>query len=136
VEACEREGRVAFGTNAFEFFMKLEREDRPELAVVIQPTLRYGDPDNYGKLTFQGTYIGFVMADNRGLHPNPAVRPGIVFDSRDPDTAAIGFWEVKNLHVLPARIAAETMTAAGKKTHLPRDFVPHGPLLIKAKFLD
>jgi hypothetical protein len=135
LETCNAKGRVAFGTNAQQLFEEIDSEFGPGLPVIIYPTIHYGDPHGVGKLSFAATYIGFEKANDKGLHKNSTVRPSAVFDPKEPDTPWLGFWEVKDLHPLAARVAPGTLTAKGKKTHLPKMFVPHGPLLVNAAFL-
>jgi hypothetical protein len=132
LETCQEHGLVGFGTNAVEFFEELDAE----LPVVIYPTVHYGDPEGYGRYSFQGTYTDVERADEKGLHRNPRVRPAKVFDAKEPDTPWRGFWHVKDLCKLTTRIPVEKLTALNKKTHLPKGFVPDGPLLVKADFLD
>jgi hypothetical protein len=136
LETCEREGRVAFGTNAQQLFEDIDADFGPRIPVIIHPTVHYGDPKGFGKLSFAATYIGFEKADHKGLHKTSAVRPNAVFDPKDPDTAWLGFWEVEDLHMLTKRVGPETLIARGKNKHLPKTFVPHGPLLVDAPFLD
>ena len=132
LETCKGEGRVAFGTNAQQLFEEIDNEFGPGLPVIILPTVHDGDPEGFGKVSFGATYIGYEKATDKGVHKNPTVRPSAVFNPKDLDTPWLGFWEVKDLHQLAGRVAPDTLTARGKKTHLPKTFVPHGPLLVKA----
>ena len=74
-ETCKCVGRVAFGTNSQQLFEEIDSEFGPGLPVIIHPTVRYGDPDGLGKLTFGATYIGYERANNKGVHKVPTVRP-------------------------------------------------------------
>ncbi len=51
-------GRVAFGSNAWELFAKIDQEYGEGLPVLIYSTHHYGDPDKLcapGYATFRGT---------------------------------------------------------------------------------
>jgi hypothetical protein len=48
IETCEREGRVAFGTNAIDLFLKINEQYGSDLPVIIQPTVGYGEPLRHG----------------------------------------------------------------------------------------
>jgi hypothetical protein len=135
IETYRRAGRVAFATNAIDVFAKIDEEYGAGIPVIIQPTVRYGDPKGYARSSFGATYDRFVTADRSGRHPDPAVRPDSALNPQDPDTPVLGFWEIVELRQLPSRIAFSTLTAKGKKTPLPKTFILHGPILVTASFL-
>lgn len=54
IETCAREGVVAFGTNAFEVFHKVEEEYGTGMPVIVKPTPQYGDPKGYARMNFSG----------------------------------------------------------------------------------
>jgi hypothetical protein len=134
-DTCAAVGRVAFGTEAWEFFAKVNEEYCEGLPVLVYATPRYGDPDKLcdpGKVTFRGVYLGLTRAQ-AGKHPNPAVRPSATIN--DTDWAC--FWEVSDLVHLSKqdRIAVTSLAAEAQKKPLSNGFVPHGPMLVKAAFL-
>jgi hypothetical protein len=139
VETCAEIGRVAFGSNAWELFTKIDQEYGDGLPVLIYPTHHYGDPDKLcapGLATFRGTYLAITPA-KAGKHPNPAVRPLVTIEEHSADTAWAIFWEVGNLVRLAqqGRVAITSLTAEGQKKPLAKGFVPRGPMLVKASFL-
>jgi len=129
---CEREGRVAFGSRAWEVFRELDR-------------LREGSPTDvyiYASRTpvpllhvsWRAVYIGHVESQN-GAHPQ-----GMRF--RPPSTAKYPedniaywavFWEVTELHELSEaeRIPVSHFTGFGKPKPYKVGFIPEGPLLIE-----
>jgi hypothetical protein len=134
-ETCAAVGRVAFGTEAWEFFAKVNEEYGQGLPVLIYPTPRYGDPDKLcdpGKVAFCGVYLGLTPA-RAGKHPNPAVRPSATIN----DTGWTCFWEVSDLVHIPKqdRVTITSLTAEVQRKPLSIGFVPHGPMLVKAAFL-
>lgn len=134
---CRAQGRVAFGTNAISPFDRIEAEFGPGIPVIIVPTLNSGDPDGFSRRTFGARYFGYVKGNKRtGLHPNPELRPERVFVPKDPDTPAIGYWEVADLALHDRRVEITTLTALGKKTPLPSSYSFQGPLLVTAPSLE
>jgi hypothetical protein len=130
---AEIQGRVAFGSRAWEVFRKLD-------------TLRYGQPvDVYiyashdgghrdFEVSWHGRYMGFVESDN-GAHP-----AGMRY--RPPSTGAhpadneghwAVFWEVEDLRELPAgqRVSISGLTGYEKKKPYGHAFPPEGPQLIE-----
>lgn len=136
---CSAQGCVAFGTNAWELFVKIDQEYGADLPVLIYPTPRYGDPDHLcapGFAAFRGIYRG-TQQPRGGKHPKPALRPATTVDGEEPDTGWALFWEVTDLVQLSKadRIAITSLTAEGQNKALANGFVPHGPMLVKAPFL-
>lgn len=139
VETCSKAGRVAFGSDDWQFFAKIDKDYGEGLPVLIYPTHRDGDPDKLcapGYATFWGTYLGKKLA-KAGKHPNPAVRPPATIEGPSADTDWTLFWEVGNLVQLakPDRVAITSLTAEGQKKPLANGFTPRGPKLVKAMFL-
>lgn len=134
-----RVGRVAFGSNAWELFAKIEQEYGDGLPVLIYATHHFGNPDNLcdpGHCPFRSTYLGMTHS-KAGKHPNPAVRPLPTIEEHSADTAWAIFWEVGNLVQLPKqdRVVIISLTAEGQEKRLANGFVPHGPMLVRAAFL-
>ncbi|MCJ2086452.1 hypothetical protein MKK88_10670 [Methylobacterium sp. E-005] len=135
METCAREGVVAFGTNAFEVFHRVEEEYGTGIPVIIKPTSRYGDPKGYARMSFSGKFERFTKADRQGLHPEPEKRPAVTLSPEDPDTPVYGFWEISNLRLMPNQVSMGSLRAVGKKTPLPATYKFQGPLLVVADFL-
>lgn len=139
LQTCEAHGRVAFGTNAFEVFAKLDLEYGEGLPVLIYPTGHHGNPDGIcepGYANFRAVYRKTQSA-SRGRHPTPALRPASTVQGDQADSAWAMFWEVGDLVRLSKadRVPIISLTAEGKKKALPAGFVPHGPMLVTAPFL-
>jgi hypothetical protein len=124
-ETFRREGRVAFGSNAWEFW----RKQTPGAATVWIVASATGFPAvglpgiDPGKLIFRGTYAGMVDA-RRGVHPTPALRPA----STGTDGAWAMFFELTDLaRLAPPRSVIGIVMHTG--TRLAR--VPEGPIAIR-----
>jgi hypothetical protein len=89
----------------------------------------------YARKSFSATFVGFQKANDQGLHPDPAKRPAVTLSLEDPDTPAMGFWEVSDLQEMPKKVPLGSMRAEGKKTPLPSTYKLHGPLIVVADFL-
>jgi len=133
-EVCAKEGKVAFGSRAFEAFAKLE-----SLAdgAVCEVLIYASDAKSSGppKVTWRARYEGFVEA-KVGRHP-----AGMKF--RPPTTAQYHgdneghwfiFWEVSNLRQLSAseQIEISKLKSEGAKGNLAKTFIPIGPIVIEA----
>ena len=139
MNTCAERGTVAFGTNAFEVFAKLDEQYGEGMPVLICPTGQHGDPDRVctpGFASFRAVYRRTQQAW-RGKHPTPAFRPAATVEGDQQDSTWAVFWEVSSLIQLPIanRIPVAKLTAEGKKRALPFGFVLHGPTLVTAPFL-
>jgi len=132
-DICKREGRVAFGSRAWELFRELDLQRKGMLVdVYIYPSQKSVARGFHA--SWHGIYIGHVESQN-GAHPEGMrVRP--------PSTAKysednIGywavFWEVTNLRELSTaeRIPLSYLTGFGKPKAYKVGFIPEGPLLIE-----
>jgi hypothetical protein len=139
LETCADAGRVAFGSNAWEVFNRLDLEYGEGLPVLIYATHHYGDPDklcDVGYANFHGVYLRTKLAQG-GKHPNPSVRPIVTVEGPAADTPWAFFWAISDLVQLGKheRVAIASLTAEGQKKSLANGFVPHGPMLVKAQTL-
>jgi len=123
--AFARAGRVAFGSNAWEFWRR-QAPERTAVWVVASSTgfpaggLPGIDP---GKVIFRGRLAGIVAAV-RGRHPDPALRP----DSTAGDEPWAMFFELEMLERLGRpRPVIGLVTVQGAR--LAR--VPQGPIAIR-----
>jgi len=119
-------GRVAFGSLAFELFLKLDQlRGADEVDVYLYASHAGGNHDP--SVSWHARYVGFVQSVS-GLHPNPAHRPeSTVTDT--PDSAL--FWEVEELRQLDSPIYIGNLKGFGKKKPYGHKFPPHGPVLIE-----
>ena len=139
LETCAAQGKVAFGTDAFEMFAKLDQQFGESVPVLIYPTGQHGDPDGLctpGFVSYRATYRGTQQAW-KGKHPTPTLRPTATVEGDQQDSKWALFWEVNDLVRLSKidRVPVSELTAEGKKKALPRMFVLHGPMLVTAQFL-
>jgi hypothetical protein len=136
---CADQGRVAFGTAAWELFSKVDDEYGAGIPVLIYPTHPDHDPDHLCTPSFVGFRAAYshMQKSKVGKHPIPALRPIGTVDGDEPDTGWALFWEVTELARLPkeSRIAITSLTGEGQNKPLSAGFVPHGPMLVKATFL-
>lgn len=92
IGVCADHGRVAFGTNAFDVFSKVEEDYGVALPVLIYPTVHYGDPDKVsrpGYACFHARFLRLKQADRNGKHPDGSLRPSDVDRSRVRYTVAV-----------------------------------------------
>jgi hypothetical protein len=119
-------GRVAFGSRAYEIFLKLEElRGDDDVDVYIYASHAGGLHD--AEVSWHARYVGFIRSES-GLHPNPKHRPESTFTDT-PDSAV--FWEVEDLEPLEPPIWIGTLKGLGKKKPYGHQFPPHGPVLIE-----
>jgi hypothetical protein len=127
VAVCNSEGKVAFGSNAWELFRQLDLE-RNGSAV---DAYIYASMDPSGdrlEASWYARYIGHVP-EKGGAHPE-----GMRF--RPPSTQTDGtfavFWEVDSLHQLAPEKRIPTGQFIGYDTGkaYKKNFIPKGPLLV------
>lgn len=133
-DVCAKEGKVAFGSRAFEAFAKLQHEANGapcDVLIYASDAKASGPPT----VLWRTRYQGFVEA-KAGRHP-----AGMQF--RPPTTAQYHgdnqghwyiFWEVSDLRPLtPAeRIDISKLKSFAQKGKLAKTFVPLGPLVVEA----
>lgn len=133
VNVIHVEGRVAFGSRAWEVFRELDALRKGHsLDVYIYAS--HADPPGPLEASWHGLYIGHVESVG-GAHP-----AGMQF--RPPSTSKypsdnIGhwaiFWELNALEPVPAkaRLKVTDLTGYGKPKRYSQPFVPEGPILIE-----
>jgi hypothetical protein len=127
-DVCEQEGKVAFGSQDFEVFRKLDQDRNDRVVkVFIYATLQ----DNRSfipKVTWQALYIGHLDS-RRGRHPQGMkYRPATA--ATDAPNFAI-FWEVTDLKPLDVPLNISNFKAVGKKEAFQSRFIPEKPLIIQ-----
>jgi hypothetical protein len=126
LSVCQVTGFVAFGTNKWDFLVKVDemRKGKP-IPVLIYPS-HEDDPAKLGFIVeWFGWYVGFTQAI-RGVHPNPAHRP----PSAMTDGPWAAFWHAQGLRQLPPEkrlaIGAVPSIKGGWRKNKP----PRGPELV------
>lgn len=131
LETCEKEGKVAFGSDAWELFREVdEMRKGSEVEVFIYPSHLDSDKPLLMSAAWHGIYVG-QMLSRRGRYPgDKRFRPESTQSDR-PNWAI--FWEMENLCELPAteRIPIPSFVSASKKITGDRRSLPHGPMLVK-----
>lgn len=131
---AEAQGKVAFGSRAWEVFRRLDGL-RNGLPVDVWIYASHAHEGGAPKVTWHARYVGHVEAV-RGAHPAGAkYRPPSTTDGGE-DTAnywAI-FWEVQGLRRLaPAEVVPVTdFQGLDRRSRYAARFVPEGPLLVLA----
>lgn len=131
---CEKEGKVAFGSRAFEALAKLrDLADNADCDVWIYASedTAHGVP----KVTWKARYLRFVEA-KAGRHPDGMrFRPVSTGDNPgDNQGHWFIFWEVADLRKLEPQeqIAISKLKGVDKKSTFASGFVPRGPIVIEA----
>jgi hypothetical protein len=138
LDNCRDHGKVAFGSQAFETFNKLESICRGlNVAVYIyasHPTNSIGC-----QVSWRATYIGFMKSEDlpsRYEDYEDLYRPEIAKKYSD-DTRYYWalFWEVTALQKITMPIPICQFTGRGRKRPYQKIFVPEGPLLIEYPYI-
>ncbi len=129
-EVCAREGRVAFGSQAWEVFRELDREGGPGTRVLIYAS-HSGVPAK-PRVSWTASYLRYVESRG-GAHPERArVRPpSTIADGEDAAGYWAGFYEVADLEVVREEEQIAIRDLADRRgRRYRRDFVPEGPIII------
>lgn len=129
---CEREGKVAFGSRAFERFRDADKE---RLGASVEVLIYASDPIGHRRAvaTWRGLYLGHVDGRN-GAHPDGMrFRPPSTANHPDDNRGHWAvFWEVTELRLIhPDPIPITRLRGLGKKKYYADSYVPEGPLLIE-----
>jgi hypothetical protein len=127
-----KEGRVAFGSRAWEIFRELDDLRRGQPVDVYIYASRADEPTF--EVAWHARYVGYVESFD-GAHPaGMRYRPPSTgkYPTDNKGHWAI-FWEVQGLRQLPARdrLRLADLTGSGKGKPYGRGFVPEGPILIE-----
>ncbi|MGI8757496.1 MAG: hypothetical protein ACR2MB_16890 [Acidimicrobiales bacterium] len=123
-EVCDREGKVAFGSQAWSFFAHLDDHDGRGDPVLIYAS--HGDGAR-PVVTWIATYLRYVHSKG-GAHPDrDRYRPRSCLQE-DREGFWAGFYEVANLRPLDAREVVP-IGALGDANGRPyrKAFIPEGP---------
>ena len=131
-DVCQREGRVAFGSRAWEVFRKLDAE---RLSSAVDVYIYASHQTGRGHETsWSARYVGHCDSVG-GAHP-AGMRyrpPSTGMSPSDNEGHWAIFWEVEDLQEVGAegRHALRSFTPFGKRRPYGRQFVPEGPLLVE-----
>jgi len=130
---CRRNGKVAFGSRAWEVFRRLD-ELRGGSPVDVYLYASRSVPSGPPRITCHARYIAHVESVG-GAHPDGMnYRP--TSTARNPDDNAghwAVFWEVELLRRLETneQMLIRDLRGLDKPKHYPSAFVPEGPILIE-----
>ena len=132
LEICDREGKVAFGSRAWEVFRELEScTGGKPVSVYIYAS--YEHADGPPAATWMARYAGHVES-NHGAHPDGMrYRPPTTADYPADNLGHWAvFWEVESLRRLGEDdwIPTHAFGGYGKKGKYKKGFVPEGPLVV------
>lgn len=132
-EVCEREGRVAFGSNAWQVFEQLDgslQKTGCDALICASHSEAFGAPT----VTWAATYLRTVRSRG-GAHPDGMkLRPPTTVQYASDNTGHWAvFWEVTDLRPLAKedRIKVSTLRSHGSKKAFVSGFRPEGPILIE-----
>ncbi|MFZ2493496.1 MAG: hypothetical protein WA208_18615 [Thermoanaerobaculia bacterium] len=128
---AEREGRVAFGSRAWQVFRELD-DLRAGLPVDVYIYASHDDAALVA--SWVARYVAHVESSG-GAHP-AGMRyrpPSTATHVSDNDGWWAVFWEVEDLRMLPRNdhIPVSHFTGFGKRKAYGKPFVPEGPILIE-----
>jgi hypothetical protein len=130
---CASEGRVAFGSRAWQIFRELDSL-RHGLPVDVYLYASHADGTGLLEASWQARYIGHVESLG-GAHPlGMKYRPPTTAQyAKDSSGKWAVFWEVEDLRELaPAqRLALGAFTGFGQRKPYGKPFVPEGPILVE-----
>lgn len=129
-DVCRAEGKVAFGSRAWEVFRKLDQESLQDLPVLIYAS--HADGVVRPLVTWRATYVGHVES-RAGAHPQGERYrpPSAIAGGEDRSGYWAVFWEVTDLH----RLAEQEYVPIGRLRDIKgrrygTGFVPEGPILL------
>lgn len=126
-------GKVAFGSRAYDVFVTLEQEcgDKPVEVYIYESE---GDGVYDFRVSWHARYLRYVGAVN-GAHPEgttfrPASTAKYAGDNEGGDWLL--FWEVDHLEEIPEseRMHVGKFVPYGKKKPYGNSFAPRGPMLV------
>ena len=135
-EVCQRAGKVAFGSRAFETFHELDVL-RNGATVQVYIYASHAPTPIGSQVSWRAQYIGFLPSENLPRDYEERYRPATTHQYAD-DTRDFWplFWEVTDLQPLTAPIPIQQFTGKGRKRPYQKQFIPEGPVLIEYPYLD
>jgi hypothetical protein len=133
VAVASEQGSVAFGSDSFDLFTRLERGGFVGSLPVYVVASRTGHdargdspaPFQLNKVHLKGRLSGIVQADRRGQHPNPALRPRSAIEG---DRGWAMFWELSDVEVLEPPLALSRFATRSGQAWAR---IPEGPVEAK-----
>ncbi len=126
-ETCDREQKVAFGSQAWELFRevdKLRNGDDVEVFIYASQAKKA-----ILEVTWHGVYIGHKDSRNGRYPGDKKFRPSS--SASDSPTWAV-YWEVRDLKELPEADCIQIVSLRGfRKKSNYQSFIPDKPLLIE-----
>lgn len=131
-DICVKEGKVAFGSNAFEVFRELDKiRDGLKVNAFLYAS---HDPGSQLQVTWHALYVNHVESQ-QGTHPDGMkYRPSSTLKYKNDNVGHWGiFWEVEKLHNLSSgeRLWISELQSLNTEKYFAKHFVPEGPLLIQ-----
>lgn len=133
LETCESEGKVAFGSDAWELFRQVDEMRKGQaVEVFIYPSHSDSDKPLQMSAAWHGIYVGHIPS-RRGRYPgDKRFRPASTQTDR-PNWAV--FWEIESLSEVPLseqlQLGDFRMLVTNKRSNGDRRHLPHGPVLIQ-----
>ena len=130
VAVCDRHGKVAFGSRAWETFKSFENDPGPGAPVLIyasHPVEHVG-----AQVTWMARYVGWVDSIG-GAHPEGELYrpPSTQVGDEDRTRWWFGFWEVSHLVHLPQdRYIPIGQLRGTTGRSFAATFIPEGPLAL------
>lgn len=134
VDVCQKEGKVAFGSRAWEVFRKLD-DIRNGLTVDVYIYASHNPSARGFTVTWMAVYIGHVESINGAHLLGMKYRPPSTERYQEDNLGHWAvFWEVEDLHLLTESECVLTGRFHGldKRKNYGRNFAPEGPILIQA----
>lgn len=134
MEVCRREGRVAFGSRAWEVFARLDHilAGRPCDCLIYASDS--ATPIAPPTATWRASYIDHVESRG-GAHPQGMAYRPMSTEKYGADNKGhwAVFWHVTDLQPIPTddRIKISSLRGFEKPQHYLKNFIPEGPLLIE-----
>lgn len=129
----EREGKVAFGSNAWELFDHQLEKLRQGTVVEVLIYASHPNERSAGNVaSWAAKYVQYVHSVG-GAHPEGMRFRSPVAEKEDSAKFWGGFWEAKQLRKLPSEefVAISDLKGWTKQKHFKSNFVPEGPIIIE-----
>lgn len=132
-DVCQKEGKVAFGSMAWQVFRKLDGLRGGLNVLVFLYASHTGEAPTH-EVSWRGLYIGHCESVS-GAHPDKMrYRPGASAKYADDNAGHWAvFWEVADLHRIAEaeRLRLDQLAALESRRQFAKTFRPEGPTLIE-----
>ena len=133
-ETCHQEGKVAFGSRAFDALHKLTEEAKGaacEVLIYASDAHLSGQP----RVTWRAQFLKWVEAKAGGHPEGKKYRPKTTFDYPGDNYGHwYLFWEVSDLRELAPdeQVLISDLKPLDQKAKLAKNFIPRGPIVVEA----